>query len=53
MDIADLLNAKRHNCLLGLKLKIVKDSHRVGERQTQYRLNNTDFVMLNDKEKAY
>jgi len=38
---------------LGLRLKTSEDNHAIGERQTQYRLNNTKFVMLNIIEKAY
>ena len=57
MDIADLLDTDRHDDLLGLRLKIewkkTEDNHGTGERQTQYWLNNTDFVMLNKIEKAY
>ena len=53
MDIADLLNTYRHNWPLGLRLKTSEDNHGIGERQTQYRLNNTKFVMLNIIEKAY
>ena len=53
MDIADLLDTDRHDDLLGLRLKTSEDNHGIGERQTQYWLNNTDFVMLNEIEKAY
>ena len=54
MDIADLLDTDRHDDLLGLRLKIEwKKTQDRGERQTQYWLNNTDFVMLNKIEKAY
>ena len=38
---------------MGLRLKTSEDNHGIGERQTQYRLNNTKFVMLNIIEKAY
>jgi len=38
---------------IGFEVKeIVKDNHGGRGRQTQYWLNNTDFVMLNDKSKA-
>ena len=53
MDIADLLDTDRHDGLLGLRLKTrVRIITGQGERQTQYWLNNTDFVMLNDNRKS-